>query len=178
MSSFLYPMLEQSAADPTSLLADLARSAQAKAQESAQERELALRALAPELDSAADAVAGACVAGGRLLCFSNGGSATDAAGLAALFVSPSTGRPLPARSLASDPAVLTALCNDVGVEVVFARQLLAHGRAGDIALGLSTSGGSSNVLRDRALSCALPSAERARFSSRAPASLLGASSIG
>lgn len=147
MSGFLYPMLEQSAADPASLLADLARSAQAKAQESAQARETALLALAPELDSAADAMAGAFVAGGRLFCFGNGGSATDAAGLASLFVSPSTGRPLPARSLAADPAVLTALCNDVGVEVVFARQLLAHGRAGDIALGLSTSGGSSNVLR-------------------------------
>lgn len=147
MSGFLYPMLEQSAADPTSLLADLARSAQAKAQESAQAREAALVALAPELDSAADAMAGAFTAGGRLFCFGNGGSATDAAGLAGLFVSPSVGRPLPARSLAADPAVLTALCNDVGVEVVFARQLLAHGRPGDIALGLSTSGGSSNVLR-------------------------------
>ena len=147
MSGFLYPMLEQSAVDPSALLADLARSAQAKAQESAQARKAALLALAPELDRAADAMAGAFVAGGRLFCFGNGGSATDAAGLAALFVSPSTGRPLPARSLAADPAVLTALCNDVGVEVVFARQLLAHGRAGDIALGLSTSGGSSNVLR-------------------------------
>ena len=147
MSGFLYPMLEQSAADTTVLLADLARSAQAKAQQSAQVREVALLTLAPELDRAADAMAAAFVAAGRLLCFGNGGSATDAAGLAALFVSPSTGRPLPARSLAADPAVLTALCNDVGVEVVFARQLLAHGRDGDIALGLSTSGGSRNVLR-------------------------------
>ena len=147
MSGFLYPMLEQSPGDPNALLADLARSAQSKARESAQAREAALLALVTELDRAADAMAGAFAAGGRLFCFGNGGSATDAAGLAALFVSPVTGRPLPARSLAADPAVLTALCNDVGVEVVFARQLLAHGRAGDIALGLSTSGGSSNVLR-------------------------------
>lgn len=147
MSGFLYPMLEQPAADPSALLADLACSAQAKAQESAQSRETSLLALAADLDRAAHAMAAAFLAGGRLFCFGNGGSATDAAGLAALFASPSTGRSLPARSLAADPAVLTALANDVGVEVVFARQLLAHGRAGDIALGLSTSGGSSNVLR-------------------------------
>ena len=147
MSSFLYPMLEAPQADGGALLADLARSAEAKAQESARSRAASLSALAPALDAAADAMADAFVAGGRLFCFGNGGSATDAAGLAALFVSPETGRPLPARSLAADAAVLTALANDIGVEVLFARQLLAHGRAGDIALGLSTSGGSANVLR-------------------------------
>lgn len=147
MSSFLYPMLETRSSDPSAVLADLARSAQAKAQESAQAREGALLRLAPALDATASAMAEAFASGGRLFCFGNGGSATDAAGLAALFVSPAAGRSLPARSLAADPAVLTALANDVGVEVVFARQLLAHGRAGDIALGLSTSGGSANVLR-------------------------------
>ena len=147
MSSFLYPMLEDGGRDAGPLLADLARSARGKATESAQARTQALTDLAPALDAAAAAMARAFLAGARLLCFGNGGSATDAAGLAALFVSPATGRPLPARSLAADPAVLTALANDVGVEVVFARQLLAHGRAGDIALGLSTSGGSANVLR-------------------------------
>lgn len=147
MSSFLYPMLDDRGRDAGPLLADLARSARAKAADSAQARTQALTDLAAALDAAADDMARAFSAGGRLLCFGNGGSATDAAGLAALFVSPGSGRPLPARSLAADPAVLTALANDIGVEVVFARQLLAHGRAGDIALGLSTSGGSVNVLR-------------------------------
>lgn len=147
MSGFLYPMLQAQPGDPAALLADLAGSAQDKAQESAQTRSGALRRLVPELDAAADAMAAGFAAGGRLFCFGNGGSATDAAGTAALFTSPAAGRSLPARSLAADPAVLTALANDIGVEVVFARQLLAHGRAGDIALGLSTSGGSSNVLR-------------------------------
>jgi D-sedoheptulose 7-phosphate isomerase len=99
-----------------------------------------------ELDRAAAAMASRFAAGGRLFTFGNGGSATDAAGLAALFTAPSTGTPLPARSLVSDTAVVTALCNDIGVDAVFARQLIAHGSAGDIALGLSTSGGSSNVL--------------------------------
>ena len=147
MTSFLYPMLDAPTADAGALLEDLARSAEAKAQESARSRGASLATLAPALDAAAEAMADAFAAGGRLFCFGNGGSATDAAGLAALFVSPRTGRALPARSLATDPAVLTALANDIGVEVLFARQLLAHGRAGDIALGLSTSGGSANVLR-------------------------------
>ena len=145
---FLYPMLDQQEqTDPASVLADLSRSARAKATESALLRTQTLLALADELDRAAAAMAAAFAAGGRLFCFGNGGSATDAAGLAALFASPAHGRALPARSLSSDPAVLTALANDVGVEVVFARQLIAHGRTGDIALGLSTSGGSANVLR-------------------------------
>lgn len=143
---FLYPMLGEERVDPAALLADLARSAQAKAQESARTRARALSDGAEELDRAAAAMARCFAAGGRLFAFGNGGSATDAAGLAALFTSPATGWPLPARSLVSDCAVVTALCNDIGVAAVFARQLLAHGRAGDIALGLSTSGGSANVL--------------------------------
>jgi D-sedoheptulose 7-phosphate isomerase len=143
--SFLYPMLDTTTTDSTALLADLARSAQAKAVESARLRAATLTGLDRQLDVVADAMAVAFRAGGRLFCFGNGGSATDAAGLAALFVS--QGRSLPARSLVADAAVLTALANDIGVEMLFARQLMAHGRAGDIALGLSTSGGSSNVLR-------------------------------
>ncbi len=147
MSSFLYPMLGTQEQDPTDLLADLARSAQAKAEQSAQTCTSTIAGLADELDRTAQAIAVALAAGGRLFCFGNGGSATDAAGLAALFVSPTAGRCLPARSLVADPAVLTALANDIGVEVLFARQLIAHARTGDIALGLSTSGGSANVLR-------------------------------
>lgn len=144
--SFLYPMLDDRQQDAPALLADLARSAQAKAVESAATRTATLGALDAELDRAADAMAAAFAAGGRLFCFGNGGSATDAAGLAALFASPAAGAALPARSLVADAAVLTALANDIGVDVVFARQLIAHGRSGDIALGLSTSGGSTNVL--------------------------------
>src|SRR5260370_34680893 len=65
-------------------------------------------------------------AGGRLFAFGNGGSATDAQQLATLFLNPGgRTRPLPAFGLANDTSVVTALCNDVGVEVVFARQLAA-----------------------------------------------------
>ena len=81
-------------------------------------------------------------AGGRLLTFGNGGSSTDATTLAALFAHPPTGRRLPAQCLADDTAVLTALANDVGYELVFSRQLIAHGRPGDMVVGFSTSGGS------------------------------------
>jgi D-sedoheptulose 7-phosphate isomerase len=85
--------------------------------------------------------------GGRLFAFGNGGSATDADGTVALFQDPPAGRPLPARSLVADPAVLTALANDVGYDLVFSRQIIAHARPGDIAIGFSTSGGSVNVIQ-------------------------------
>jgi D-sedoheptulose 7-phosphate isomerase len=88
------------------------------------------------------------VAGGRLFAFGNGGSATDAQQIATLFLYPGgTARPLPALSLASDASVLTALSNDIGVDVVFARQIAAFGTKSDIAVGLSTSGNSDNLLR-------------------------------
>ncbi|WP_209647953.1 D-sedoheptulose-7-phosphate isomerase [Kibdelosporangium banguiense] len=86
--------------------------------------------------------------GGRLMAFGNGGSSTDAQDLASLFLSPAgDARPLPAFGLTNDIAVITALCNDVGFDVVFARQIAAFGRAKDIAVGLSTSGDSTNLLR-------------------------------
>jgi D-sedoheptulose 7-phosphate isomerase len=78
--------------------------------------------------------------------FGNGGSSTDAASMAGLFATPPWGDPVPARALVDDSAVLTAIGNDVGFDLVFVRQLIAHGRRGDIAVGLSTSGNSRNVL--------------------------------
>jgi D-sedoheptulose 7-phosphate isomerase len=86
--------------------------------------------------------------GGKILAFGNGGSAADAQHLAAELV----GRflrdraALPAIALTTDPSVVTALGNDMGYEAVFRRQIEAHGRAGDVALGISTSGRSANVV--------------------------------
>src|SRR5260370_30102006 len=98
--------------------------------------------------SCARQVAARFGAGGRLFAFGNGGSATDAQQLATLFLNPGgDARPLPAFGLANDTSVVTALCNDVGVEVVFARQVAAFGGRNDIAVGLSTSGNSGNLLR-------------------------------
>ena len=146
MTDFLYPFIEADERDAAGLLADLARSAEAKAAESARLRTATLDTAAPELDAAAAAMAGRFAAGGRLFAFGNGGSATDAASVVALFLRPPWGRPLPARSLAAETAVLTALGNDVGFDLVFSRQLIAHARAGDVAVGLSTSGNSENLL--------------------------------
>jgi D-sedoheptulose 7-phosphate isomerase len=147
VTDFLYPFIEGNERDPRRLLDDLAASAEAKATASLALRDATLDALDAELDAAAAAVHGRFAAGGRLFAFGNGGSSTDAVGVAALFAHPPSGRPLPARSLVSDHAVLTALANDVGYELVFSRQLIATARAEDIALGLSTSGGSVNLLR-------------------------------
>ncbi|MDQ6649966.1 MAG: SIS domain-containing protein [Actinomycetota bacterium] len=146
-SSFLYPFLEAEERDAGPLMADLAASADAKAAISRRLRTDTLRDQADALSATAAALAEVFARGGRLLVVGNGGSSTDAAGIAGLFTSPPTGAPLPARSLVTDPAVLTALANDVGFDVVFARQVLAYGRRGDALLGISTSGGSVNVLR-------------------------------
>jgi D-sedoheptulose 7-phosphate isomerase len=145
--SFLYPFLDAEERDPLPLLADLAASADGKARTSAELRQDTLQSQAATLAATADTLADVFARGGRLLVAGNGGSSTDAAGIAHLFAAPPHGRPLPARSLATDTAVLTALSNDVGFDVVFARQVAAFGRAGDALLGVSTSGGSANVLR-------------------------------
>ena len=80
--------------------------------------------------------------GPRVLALGNGGSATDAMDVVADF----RARGRRALDLTDDPAVLTAIANDIGVEAIFARQVIAHGRHGDTLLTLSTSGSSANVL--------------------------------
>jgi D-sedoheptulose 7-phosphate isomerase len=82
-----------------------------------------------------------------LLLFGNGGSATDANDWAIDCVMPPPGyHPIPAVSLALEPANITALANDIGTEVIFLRQMIAQGRSGDVAIGISTSGGSRNII--------------------------------
>jgi D-sedoheptulose 7-phosphate isomerase len=145
----LYPFLEPSSGpDPAAVLADVTRSTVEKVEEIVRLRAAVADAEAERVAACATAMAERFAAGGRLYTFGNGGSSTDAAALAALFVAPGPGhRRLPAVSLTDDVATLTALANDVGFEVVFARQIAAAARADDVALGLSTSGGSANVLR-------------------------------
>jgi len=87
--------------------------------------------------------------GRKVLLFGNGGSATDASHLAAEFV----GRyrrdrdPLPALALATDMAAITCIANDYDYADIFSRQIQAHGRKGDVAIAISTSGNSINVIR-------------------------------
>jgi D-sedoheptulose 7-phosphate isomerase len=146
VTDFLYPFIDGDERDAGALLHELAQSADAKTAVSVALRDRTLSELAAALDRAAAAMRARFAAGGRLFTFGNGGSATDADAAAALFATPPSGRALPARSLAADSAIITALANDVGFELVFARQLLAAAGPKDIALGLSTSGGSANVL--------------------------------
>jgi D-sedoheptulose 7-phosphate isomerase len=94
-------------------------------------------------------VLSACLrAGGKILVFGNGGSAADAQHLAAELVGRylADRRALPAIALVTDPSIITAVGNDLGYEAVFRRQVEAHGRKGDVAIGISTSGRSKNVL--------------------------------
>ncbi|MDQ3353498.1 MAG: SIS domain-containing protein [Actinomycetota bacterium] len=146
-TDFLYPFIEGDEHDAPSLLADLAGSAAAKWEQSSRLRVETLELLDTQLQEVAAVMARCFEAGGQLYAFGNGGSATDADDVAQLFTSPPWGQPLPARSLVTDHAVLSALSNDIGFDVVFSRQIEAHGRPGDIALGLSTSGNSENLLR-------------------------------
>jgi phosphoheptose isomerase len=100
------------------------------------------------LARAVSVVATAMLADGKLLIFGNGGSAADAQHLAAEFVGRfERERPgLPAIALTTDTSALTAIANDYGFEQVFARQVQALGRRGDVVLAISTSGSSPNVL--------------------------------
>jgi D-sedoheptulose 7-phosphate isomerase len=110
------------------------------------------RFLAAHIDSLIDAVETVAAAFGRgdkLLIFGNGGSAADAQHIAAELVNrfKMKRRGLPAIALTTDTSALTSIANDSGYAEVFARQIEALGRAGDVALAISTSGNSPSVLR-------------------------------
>jgi D-sedoheptulose 7-phosphate isomerase len=113
-----------------------------------------LEACLPALTKAADALTAAYLSGHKALFFGNGGSAADAQHLAAEFL----GRylreraPLPAVALNTNSSAITAIGNDYGYEHTFSRQLRALSVRGDVAVGISTSGNSQNVLE--ALVCA------------------------
>jgi D-sedoheptulose 7-phosphate isomerase len=100
------------------------------------------------LIKAIEAIADAFQTGNKLLLFGNGGSAADAQHIAAEFVNRFLIErpPLPAIALTTDSSVITSIANDYDYDQVFAKQVRAQGKAGDIALALSTSGNSPNVL--------------------------------
>ena len=109
----------------------------------------ALRSLAPDVDRVVAIMARSMAAGGALLVCGNGGSAADAQHIAAEL----TGRffhdrkPLAALALHGNTSSLTAIANDYGYDLVFAREVGAHGREGDVLLAISTSGNSPNILQ-------------------------------
>lgn len=164
-TSFLYPFLhERSAADRSAadrsadphtdpraataaVVGEVEESARRKADDVIALRRAFIEEQEDDLIGAAVAMADRFRDGGRLLAFGCGGSATDALDIVHDFLSPrSAGRPLPALSLVADTAIITAVANDVGFDNVFVRQLISYGRAGDIAVGISTSGNSRSLL--------------------------------
>ncbi len=145
-ASFLYPFLSGSPGDREAVIDDVRRSVIAKSKEVAGLRAQTLTEGRAELIDAALAIRRSFDAGGRLLAMGNGGSATDAMDLVADLGS-SAHAPRPALDLSADPAILTAIANDIGPQELFSRQLIAYGRQGDVAVVLSTSGGSPNLVR-------------------------------
>jgi D-sedoheptulose 7-phosphate isomerase len=109
----------------------------------------ALEALSPQVAEAAGLMVAALKAGNKVMFCGNGGSAADAQHLAAELMGRylRDRRPLPALALTVDTSALTAIGNDYGYEQVFSRQLRGIGKAGDVLVGITTSGNSANVLR-------------------------------
>ena len=147
-SSFLYPFLAEQETDPEPVLADVRASILLKAEEVSGLRVQTLSDGRTELADTAAALRTSLDNGGRMLVFGNGGSATDAMDAAADMRCPPHGWPArPALDLTEDSSILTAIANDVGTELIFQRQVIAHGREGDVLLALSTSGNSANVIK-------------------------------
>jgi D-sedoheptulose 7-phosphate isomerase len=146
-SSFLYPFLSEGEHDLDAVVDDVRRSALLKAAEVGSLREQTLTEGRDALIAAATALRSRLDRGGKLLAFGNGGSATDAMDLVADFrAAPQGWPPRRAIDLTEDPAIITAIANDIGVEEIFQRQVIAYGRAGDAAVALSTSGNSLNII--------------------------------
>ncbi len=120
-------------------------------EETAETARRAAEACAPDVARAAELLVNAFLDGGKVLLCGNGGSAADSQHLAAELVSALTRdhrRPaIPALALTTDTSILTAIANDFGFEGVFARQVEALGRPGDVLIGISTSGSSADVVR-------------------------------
>lgn len=108
-----------------------------------------LRTIEKEIAAACDLCTAAILRGGKILLAGNGGSAADAQHIAAEFVGRfvKERRSLPAIALTVDTSVLTAISNDYGFENVYARQIEGLGTEGDVFIGLSTSGNSTNIIK-------------------------------
>jgi len=144
-----YPFLfEGGKANIEDVLAQVRHSMREKCREVIALRRATLDYSGKHIVAAGEAMARAFAHGATLLAFGNGGSTTDAQDLVTELINPpfSAWSPLPAIALTNDVAVITGVGNDVGIDNIYARQVIAFGRPGDIALGISTSGNSANVL--------------------------------
>jgi D-sedoheptulose 7-phosphate isomerase len=146
-AGFLYPFLGQNKHDSAALRKEVAESIRMKVCDDARLRAQVAEEQSEQIAATALAIDGRVRRGGKLILFGNGGSATDANDWALDCIAPPNGwRPMPAISLSMEPANISAIANDVGTEVVFLRQLIAHARTEDVAIGISTSGGSRNIV--------------------------------
>lgn len=146
-AEFLYPFLGKEKQGTDELLHEVADSIRMKVQDDATLRNQVAREQAESISGAARAMVERLQRGGKLILFGNGGSATDANDWAIDCVLPPRGyHPVPAVSLSMEPANITAVANDVGSDVIFLRQLIAQAEPGDVAIGISTSGGSRNII--------------------------------
>jgi D-sedoheptulose 7-phosphate isomerase len=146
-TGFLYPFLGQEKQETGNLLAEVAASIEMKVHDDSELRSRLALEESEQVGAAAQAIHERVQRGGKLILFGNGGSATDANDWAIDCVLPPLGyQPVPAVSLSLEPANITAVANDVGTEVIFLRQLIAQAQPGDVAIGISTSGGSRNII--------------------------------
>jgi D-sedoheptulose 7-phosphate isomerase len=146
-SSFLYPFLGKGEQKLEEVVIEVQGSMLQKMQEVNRLRAEAAESEAGAISETAMAISERLERGGKLITFGNGGSATDANDLVSDCVDPPPGfDTIPAVSLSAEPANITAIANDIGTEAIFTRQLIAHARPEDVAVGISTSGGSANIL--------------------------------
>ena len=146
-SSFLYPFLGKGQQPLEVVVREVQGSMLQKVQEVNSMRAAAAESEAAAISHIAAAIAERLERGGKLIAFGNGGSATDANDLVSDCMDPPPGwGVIPAVSLSAEPANITAIANDIGTEAIFTRQLIAHARPEDVAVGISTSGGSANIL--------------------------------
>ena len=146
-SGFLYPFLGTEKQGTGDLVAEVASSILMKVHDDATLRAQVARKEADQIGNTALAIHERLGRGGKLILFGNGGSATDANDFAVDCVLPPTRyHSVPAVSLSLEPANITAVANDIGTDAIFLRQLIAQGRPEDVAIGISTSGGSRNII--------------------------------
>ncbi len=146
-SAFLYPFLGKREQGVGNVIAEVQESLRQKVAEVNALRTAAAETEAGTIAAVAQQIAERVARGGQVIAFGNGGSATDANDFVADCVLPPLGwTPVAAISLATEPANITAVANDIGSEAIFTRQLIAQARPEDVAIGISTSGSSANIL--------------------------------
>jgi D-sedoheptulose 7-phosphate isomerase len=146
-AEFLYPFLGQEKQETFDVLGEVANSILLKVRDDAKLREQVAHTESEQIGKATLAIHERLQRGGKLIIFGNGGSATDANDFAIDCIAPPNGyRSIPAVSLSLEPANITAIANDVGTELIFLRQFIAQAQPNDVAIAISTSGGSKNLI--------------------------------